>query len=70
MKAVIAGVICRVLAYIAILAFVFGLIYISKNYNYLWFLFLLITCEFIPIYTWKEEHEKHNKNDKDNNENR
>lgn len=52
MKAVVISVICRLLAYISILAFVFGIVYISGNYRYLWFLFLLPTCEFIPTFEY------------------
>ena len=44
------AVICRFLAFVAILAFVFALVYVSNNYKFLWFLLLLPTCEFIPCY--------------------
>lgn len=49
------AVICRLLAYIAVLAFVFGLVYITNNYKFLWFLLLLCTCELIPIYQTPEQ---------------
>ena len=66
MKAVITGIVCRALAYIAVLTFVFGLIYMSKNYNYLWFLFLLITCEFVPTYTCTKEYKECGEEKKEN----
>lgn len=44
------SVIFRFLAFAIVLAFVFGLVYISNNYKFLWFLFLLPTCTFIPVY--------------------
>ena len=54
MKAVIVSVICRLLAYISVLAFVFGVVALSGNYNFLWLLLLLLTCEFVPTYQEKE----------------
>ena len=50
MKAIAISVICRCIAFVSILAFVFGLIYISGNYGFLWLLFLLFTCYFVPTY--------------------
>lgn len=50
MKLAIAGIIGRVVIFLGILGFVFALVYTSNNYKFLWFLFLLITVEFIPVY--------------------
>ena len=50
MNAVVTAVICRCMAYIAVLAFVFGLVRMSGDYHYLWFLFLLLTCYIVPTY--------------------
>lgn len=50
MVVVMVSVICRLIAYVSVLAFVFGLVAMSGNYGYLWFLLLLSTCELIPIY--------------------
>lgn len=50
MNAVVTSIICRCIAYLSVLAFVFGLVWMSGNYNYLWFLLLLFTCEIVPIY--------------------
>ena len=50
MKAVIVSIVCRLLAYISVLAFVFGLVIWSGNYKFLWFLLLLLTCELVPLY--------------------
>lgn len=60
----ISTIICTALVIIAVLAFVFGLVYISGNYNFLWFLFLLLTCEFVPTYKTTEENNKEDKHDK------
>lgn len=54
MRAIIVSLICRLLAYISVLAFIFGVVFLSENYNFLWLLFLLLTCEFVPTYQVKE----------------
>lgn len=54
MKAVAISIICRCVAYVAVLAFVFGLVWISGNYSYLWFVFLLLTCTLVPIIEERE----------------
>ena len=56
----ILTIICTTLVIIAVFAFVFGLVYISDNYNFLWFLFLLMSYTFI---THKNDG-KDNKEDK------
>ena len=53
MKAIIVAVICRLLAYISVLSFVFGIVALSGNYNFLWLLLLLLTCEFVPTYRFE-----------------
>lgn len=50
MKIVIISVICRLIAYISVLAFVYGVVAVSGNPKYLWLLALLITCELVPTY--------------------
>ena len=50
MVVVMVSVICRLIAYVSVLAFVLGLVAMSGNYGYLWFLLLLSTCELIPTY--------------------
>lgn len=64
MKAVIVSLICRLLAYMSVLAFVFGIVTLSGNYNFLWLLLLLLTCEFVPTYQTKGD-----KNDRTDGEN-
>ena len=55
MKAVIVSIIARLIAYIGVLAFVFGLVYTTQNTGFLWLLFLLLTVEFVPVYNYKSE---------------
>lgn len=49
---IIISVICRTLAIIAVLAFVFLLVYISGRYSFLWFLFLILACKYVPVYKY------------------
>lgn len=65
-RIIIISIICRTIAIIAVLAFVFGLVYISGSYSFLWLLLLIIACTFIPVYaydsndeTQEDEKEKH-----------
>ena len=53
MRAVIISIICRCLAYLAVLAFVFGIVHTTKNTKYLWLLLLIMTVYFIPTYECK-----------------
>ena len=53
MKAIIISLICRTLAFIAVLAFVFGICFFTNNLHFLWLLFLILTVEFIPVFTFK-----------------
>lgn len=50
MKAVIVSIIARLIAFLGVFAFVFGIVYITKNTGYLWLLFLLFTVEYVPLY--------------------
>ena len=50
MKYVVWSIIGRLIALIAILAFVFGIVYITQNTKFLWLLFLLFAVEFVPVY--------------------
>lgn len=65
-RIIIISIICRTIAIIAVLAFVFGLVYISGSYSFLWLLLLIISCTYIPVYaydsndeTQEDEKEKH-----------
>ena len=58
MKAIAISIICRCIAYVSVLAFVFGLIYISGNYSYLWMLSLLITCPIVPTYEGRTTYDR------------
>lgn len=53
MKAIIVSVICRLIAYISVLAFVFGIVALTGKYVFLMLLFLLMTCDTIPVYQSK-----------------
>lgn len=53
MKAIIVSIIAKLFVIIAVLAFVFGIVFTTKNYNYLWLLWLLLTVWLIPTYTYK-----------------
>lgn len=52
-KAVIFSIIGRVVVILAVLSFVFGLFYITQDKSCLWFLLLVIICNFIPAYEIK-----------------
>lgn len=50
MKAIMTSMVCRCILYLAILAFIFGIIYISGCFKFLYLLVLLPTCVLIPSY--------------------
>ena len=57
MKIVIASIVCRLLAFLGILAFVFGVTIMFDNPKLLWLLFLLPTACFVPTYDFKKSEE-------------
>lgn len=54
MKVIIVAIFARLCLIIAVLAFVFGIVNLTGNPNFLWLLFLIISAEFIPVYKYKE----------------
>lgn len=62
---IITSIICRLLAVVAILAFVCFMVVFSGSLHCLWLLFLLFAVDLIPTYEFKREFpiNKENKND-------
>lgn len=62
---IIVSVVCRLLAVVAILAFVCFMVVFSGSLHCLWLLFLLFVAELVPTYEFKREFpvNKENKND-------
>lgn len=62
---IIASIICRLLAVVAVLAFVYFMVVFSGSLHCLWLLFLLFVVDLIPTYEFKREFpiNKENKND-------
>ena len=63
---IIASVVCRLLGFVAVLAFTYFTIVLTSSTSYLWLLLLLIAVELIPTYEFKhktsdEEDTKENK---------
>lgn len=52
---IITSIICRLLAIIAILAFVCFMVVFSGSLHCLWLLFLLFAVELVPTYEFKRE---------------
>lgn len=50
MKAVIISIIARLVAFLSVLGFVFGIVYITNDMRFLWLLWMLLAIEFIPTY--------------------
>lgn len=65
MKAIIISLICRTLAFISVLAFVFGICFFTNNLHFLWLLFLILTVEFIPVFTFKRVSSINNEDEDD-----
>lgn len=63
---IVMSVIGRLLGVIAILAFVFAMVVFTGKLTCLWLLFLLLTVEFIPVYTFKTENQRAVPSDTDN----
>ena len=53
-KGVIASIVAHVLVILSVLAFVFGIVYITNNTGFLWLLFLLLATELLPNYKFEE----------------
>lgn len=62
---IITSIICRLLAVVAILAFVYFMVIFSGSLHCLWLLFLLFAVDLVPTYEFKREFpiNKENKND-------
>lgn len=54
MKAVIISIIARLLAFLGVLGFVFGIVYITNDMIFLWLLCLLPAVDFVPVYKTTE----------------
>lgn len=65
---IITSIICRLLAVMAILAFVYFMVVFSGSLHGLWLLFLLFVVDIIPTYESKKEFpiNKENKDGKNN----
>jgi hypothetical protein len=65
---IIASIICKLLAIVAILAFVYFMVVFSGSLHCLWLLFLLFAVDLVPTYEFKREFpiNKENKNGKNN----
>ena len=50
MKVIITNLICKATVIISTLAFVAYIVRFTGNTNFLWLLFLVLVCEFIPNY--------------------
>ena len=64
---IIASIVCRLLALVAVLAFVYFMVVLTGSLGCLWLLFLLLTVELVPTYEFKHtndnsEEEKNNGN--------
>ena len=55
---IITSIICRLMALVAVLAFVFAMVVFTNSLHCLWLLFLLLTVELVPVYEFKSEKEK------------
>lgn len=64
---IIASIVCRLLALVAVLAFVYFMVVLTGSLGCLWLLFLLLAVELVPTYEFKHtndnsEEEKNNGN--------
>ncbi len=55
---IIASIICRLLALVAVLAFVYFMVVFTGSLGCLWLLFLLLAVELVPAYEFKQESNK------------
>lgn len=65
---IVTSLICRLLAIMAILAFVYFMVVFSSSLHCLWLLFLLFAVDIVPTYEFKREFPitKENKDGKNN----
>lgn len=52
---IILSIICRLLAFIGVLAFVALMVIFTNKLGCLWLLFLLLTVECVPVYEFKRK---------------
>jgi hypothetical protein len=52
-SSIITSIICRLLALIAVLAFVYAMVVLTGSLGCLWLLFLLLAVELVPTYEFK-----------------
>ena len=52
---IIASIVCRLLALVAVLAFVYFMVVWTGSLGCLWLLFLLLAVEFVPTYEFKHK---------------
>lgn len=52
---IIASIVCRLLGFVAVLAFVYFMVVLTGSLGCLWLLFLLLAVELIPTYEFKHK---------------
>ena len=52
---IIMSIICRLLAFIGVLAFVAFIVAFTNSLHCLWLLFLLLAVEYVPVYEFKRQ---------------
>lgn len=52
---IIASIVCRLLALVAVLAFVYFMVVFTGSLGCLWLLFLLLAVELVPTYEFKQK---------------
>lgn len=52
---IIASIVCRLLALVAVLAFVYFMVVLTGSLGCLWLLFLLLAVELVPTYEFKQK---------------
>lgn len=55
---IIASIICRLLGFVAVLAFVYFMVVLTGSPSCLWLLFLLFAVDIIPTYEFKSGRSK------------
>lgn len=58
------SIICRLLGFIAVFAFVSFMVYLTGSSKCLWLLFLLLTVDIIPVYEFKSKNSENNSENK------
>lgn len=62
---IITSIICRLLALVAILAFVFAMVWFTGKLSCLWLLFLTLLVEIVPTYEFKSERKNNDNAEED-----